>query len=84
MLLTEKLVERLWVSSCKALLLMSIPLMLCEYSVLRLPSLWQAARFSVKYCMGNSHFQSPYVCHVFDSPMIPDDVRSEGLSTGLV
>ena len=73
----EKLVERLRESRSRAVLLTSMPLTDCDVSVFCLPSLWLAARLSVKYCMGSCHFHSPDVCHVFDSPMMPDEVRTE-------
>ena len=73
----EKLVERLRESRSRAVLLTSMPLTDCDVSVFCLPSLWLAARLSVKYCMGSCHFQSPDVCHVLDSPMMPDEVRTE-------
>ena len=73
----EKLVERLRESRSRAVLLTSMPLTDCDVSVFCLPSLWLAASLSVKYNMGSSHFHSPDVCHVFDSPMMPDEVRTE-------
>ena len=71
---TEKWVWRERASCSRAELLMSMPLMLCELSVLCLPSLWLAARLSVKYCMGNCHFHAIEVFQLFDSPMMPDEV----------
>ena len=45
---TEKLVERLRESRSRAVLLTSMPLTDCDVSVFCLPSLWLAARLSVK------------------------------------